>query len=106
MFVIRTVKPIRPGGSGLIVPASGGGGGGDVDLGNGWTMKNHASAGSADTNSVTTPAIDTTGATLLILVVGWAADIAQATPTDSKGNTWVTTSRYSGGGGFANTTLW
>src|SRR3990167_7216256 len=42
-------------------------------------------ASTAKTGSVTTDAIDTTGANLI--VIGLAGDITDA-PTDSKGNTW------------------
>src|SRR5262245_31953689 len=47
-----------------------------------------AKAGSADGHSVTTGAIDTTGATLLILVVGQESAVADCAISDSKGNTW------------------
>jgi len=42
-----------------------------------------------DVGGTTTPAIDTTGATLLIAVVSNLAGSAAASLSDSKGNTWV-----------------
>src|SRR5262245_1371613 len=81
------------------------GGSGTTDLGNGWTLLAHAAAGSSNTSDVTTYGIDTSRATLVVLSVGCATDAAADTPTDSKGNTWTGTTRYSGGGGFANVTF-
>ena len=88
-------------GAGFTVPPAGGGGG--TDLGNGWTMWAHTGAASANNNSVTTSAIDTTSADLIVVAVAWSVDEAPATVTDSKSNTWSGTTRYSGGsGGNAN----
>lgn len=53
-----------------------------------WSRIAGVKAGSGDGNSVTTGAIDTTGADLLIAVVGQESGVADITPTDSKGNTW------------------
>lgn len=48
----------------------------------------HVVAGSADTNNVTTGTLDTTGATLLVLVLSNYNAVA-TTISDSKGNTWT-----------------
>src|SRR5262252_36271 len=54
----------------------------------------------------TTAAIDTTGADLLVLGVGWyAAGGTLATPTDSKGNTWIALTAH-GPGQFATHRFW
>lgn len=50
------------------------------------TLLTHTGAGGLN-NDVTTSPIDTTGATLLVIVEGRAG--AVVTPTDSKGNTWT-----------------
>lgn len=47
-----------------------------------------AAAGSSNGSSVTTGAIDTTGATVFIIAIGQATG-APGTPTDSEGNTWT-----------------
>ena len=47
-----------------------------------------ANAGSVNQNDVTTSAIDTTGAKLIVIAVAHEAPSA-VTPTDSKGNTWT-----------------
>lgn len=61
------------------------------------------SAGSANTSSVTTAGIDTTGANLLVLVATTYAG-GGPTPTDSKGNTWTPLTRR--GAGDAEIQLW
>lgn len=48
----------------------------------------HVAAGSTDTNSVTTGALDTSGANLLVLVLGQESGVATSVITDSKSNTW------------------
>jgi len=52
-----------------------------------------ANAGSANENDVTTSAIDTTGAKLIVIAVAHQAASA-VTPTDSKGNTWTLRSNH------------
>lgn len=49
----------------------------------------NVAAGSSDSNDVTTGAIDTTGATLLVAYVAEKESTTDATLTDSKGNTWT-----------------
>lgn len=49
----------------------------------------HVSAGSTDTNSITTGAIDTTGADLLVAWVANETGLGGAALSDSKGNTWT-----------------
>ncbi len=64
----------------------------------------HTAAGSTNATDVTTSAIDTTGATWLIVVV---SDVdGTSVPTDSKSNTWVAlTGQTSGGAGPASARL-
>jgi hypothetical protein len=57
--------------------------------------------GSSNGNTVTTSAIDTTGATLLVLAVGAAAAYSSP-PTDSKGNTWTPRTTADRGAGVRN----
>lgn len=52
------------------------------------------SAGSTTANNVTTAAIDTTGATLLVVCVG---HLGAVTVSDSKGNTWTALTQGSRG---------
>jgi hypothetical protein len=52
----------------------------------GFQLVAHTGA-SLNTSPVTTPAIDTTGATLIIIAA--ADDVAPSVPTDSAGNTWT-----------------
>lgn len=54
------------------------------------SLVSHVGAHSTDTSNVTTGAIDTTGANLLILAAGFYPAITGVpTITDSKGNTWT-----------------
>src|SRR3990167_1389615 len=46
---------------------------------------------STNTNAITTDAIDTTGATLLVLGIASYAAVGPGTISDSKSNTWVAT---------------
>jgi hypothetical protein len=50
----------------------------------------HTTAGSLDANVVTTPAIDTTGANLLVVAVAQYLYTRTVTFTDSKSNSWTT----------------
>jgi hypothetical protein len=65
----------------------------------------HAAASASGSGTATTPAINTTGATLLIMM---AADYAQAstsdTRSDSKGNTWIPLQNCAAG--VNNVTAW
>lgn len=63
-----------------VVSAGGGGGGGWAQIGS------PVSAGSANGDNISTGPKDTTGATLIVIVVGASGS---QTPTDSKGNTWT-----------------
>ncbi len=56
----------------------------------GYTLLTHTKAPSSNTNDVTTPAIDTTGASLLIAAVGDFEQVTASVVTDSKGNIWTT----------------
>lgn len=53
-----------------------------------YSVIGHVTAGSATGNSVTTGALNTTGADLLVLVLGQESAAALCTISDSKGNTW------------------
>ncbi|MFM2357274.1 MAG: hypothetical protein RJA61_11 [Candidatus Parcubacteria bacterium] len=53
-------------------------------------------AGSSGGNNVTTGAIDTTGANLIVVVVSWYSGAAN-TLSDSKGNTWTALTAYAAG---------
>lgn len=53
------------------------------------SLVTHTIAGSTDESNVTTSALDTTGATFIAIWVVSSAAFADATPTDSKGNTWI-----------------
>lgn len=55
----------------------------------------HTSAGSGDTSAVTSPAIDTTGATLLVVVTARFGSTMSV--TDSKGNTYTALTDYLSG---------
>lgn len=70
------------------VDNTGGGGGGALLV--------SVKAGSSNGDSVTSSGIDTTGATLLVAVMGYGTG---ATPsfTDSKGNTWTAWTNQAGG---------
>lgn len=58
----------------------------------------HTSAGSSNGGvSVTTGAIDTTGASLLLAFVGDYNSVTASTVSDSKSNTWTALTTYSGG---------
>lgn len=65
---------------------------------------NHKSAASANTIVVTTAAMDTTGATLMVVSVGDYQVVAETTLSDSASNTWSQlTSRNDG---FARVITW
>jgi hypothetical protein len=54
----------------------------------------HVEAGSTGGSAITTGSIDTTGATLLVALVGSYAPDGAATVTDSKGNTWTRRTQF------------
>ncbi len=56
-------------------------------------LVNHVGAGGPGTN-VTTAAIDTTGATFLVVAVSNLTSVAAAAISDSKSNTWVPLTAY------------
>jgi hypothetical protein len=56
----------------------------------------HSVSGSTDNLQYTTPALDTSGANLLVVVVGLNADVA-ATMADSKSNSWSIAVQQTGG---------
>jgi len=53
-----------------------------------YALVTNVAAGSANGTSVTTGGVDTTGADLIVIVVGGGSSVAVA-PTDSKSNTWT-----------------
>lgn len=57
--------------------------------GGGIALIAHTGSASGDTSSVTTSAINTTGANFLVVAVSNFASASAATVTDSKGNTWT-----------------
>lgn len=61
--------------------------GGGTNLGGGWTLLSHTFAQGNATSAVTTSAINTTGADLLVVFLD--REIATGTLTDSKTNTWT-----------------
>jgi len=66
--------------------------GGTTDIGNGWCEIAKTVAGSANSVSVTTSAINTTGADLIVVVVSTYAAVEHFQSTDisdSKGNSWT-----------------
>lgn len=54
-----------------------------------WSLIANTGAGSTNNTSVTTPAIDTTGANLLVLCLHRYQGASENTISDSKGNTWT-----------------
>lgn len=54
-------------------------------------------AGGWSATGGTTTAINTTGANLIVLALGWYVGSATATVSDSKGNTWIALTDVSGG---------
>lgn len=70
----------------------------------GFSIVAHTAKGSTNALSVTSDAIDTTGATALYVAVAWYS-AGSTVLTDLKGNTWVASSNY-GGGGNANTKIY
>lgn len=66
---------------GSFFPQAAGGGGGIA-------LVAHTAAGSTDGVNVTTPAIDTTGSTLIVIQIA-QHDAHHGTLSDSKGNTWT-----------------
>lgn len=61
----------------------------------------HASAASVDSNAVTTGAIDTTGATLIVIMLGWQSGVASVLPTDNKANAWTPLTKPGTGAGHS-----
>jgi hypothetical protein len=62
-------------------PAGGGGGG--------YSLISNTADGNESADSVTTSAIDTTGANLIVISLAWyAGTTSNCTPTDSNSNTW------------------
>lgn len=70
-----------------------------------WTIVAHIGAMSADGASVTTPAIDTRNADLIILGCTTAAGTT-ASPTDSKSNVWTAIQQVNNGTGVRGTLLY
>lgn len=66
----------------------------------------HTIVQSTDTNAVTTSAIDTTGSTLLVMLISHQNGSGTGNPSDSKGNTWVLAVSDTGLGFNPNTYLW
>lgn len=60
-------------------------------------LVNHTSAGSSDTNNVTTSSIDTTGATLLVAWIVFDFTAAEPSFSDNKSNTWTSLTIQSDG---------
>jgi hypothetical protein len=58
---------------------------------------NHAAAAAVASNNAITAGIDTTGATLLVIAVSSYSVVSAPTVSDSKGNTWLPLTQYSGG---------
>lgn len=50
--------------------------------------------GAGQPSSITTPAINTTGATGLIIAVGWWDGVGNVSVSDSKSNTWAPVTKY------------
>lgn len=75
------------------IHGGGGGGGSPISL--------IASIGEPNTfdgnHNTTTDPIDTSGATLLVMAIPYFSGFPDATYSDSKGNTWVALTEYSGG---------
>lgn len=72
-----------------------------------YSFVNSVSAGSSDTANVTTGAIDTTGANLLVLNVVWSSAVGSVTISDSNGNTWFPlTAADSAGGSHVESQLY
>lgn len=68
-----------------------------------WALKAHAIAGSGGaSNTATTGGVDTTGADLIVLSIGYFSTGALGTISDSKGNTWTALTNHTNG---ANTSL-
>lgn len=63
-----------------------------------YALVTSTSAGSANANDVTTAGVNTTGATLIVLIVATNAGVAAPTPTDSKSNTWTSLTAQESGG--------
>jgi hypothetical protein len=59
---------------------------------NAWTLTAHNAAASANTTSVTSAAVNDTGANLVVVVVGWYEQVGgdSISVTDSASNTWGT----------------
>lgn len=68
-----------------------------------WALKAHAIAGSGgSSNTGTTPGVDTTGADLIVIAVGYFSTGTLGTISDSKGNTWTALANHTNS---ANTSL-
>jgi hypothetical protein len=67
------------------------------------SLVNHASV--SGLSSITTASVDTTGATLLVLVASDYGQAGAVTPTDSKGNTWTGLTQQ-GTGANARVRIW
>lgn len=63
-------------------------------------MSTFAIIGSDIVIGLTTPGFNTTGADLIVLIVGSGGGVPSGTPSDSKGNTWTALTGYGGGGGI------
>lgn len=69
-----------------------------INIPTGVTLLTHTSATGASP-SITTPAIDTSGASFLVVSIGYHTATGISTVTDSKGNTWIALTEF--GTGFA-----
>lgn len=66
----------------------------------------HTVAQSTNSNAVTSSAIDTSGASLLVLAINFIQTSGPGTINDSKGNAWVLATNVSAGSGQINTSLY
>ncbi len=76
--------------------------GGSIKL---FTLLSHTAAGSTNASSVTTGAIDTTGADLLIIAIGNVGGDATP-PTDSNGNSYTRAIVSDRGNGHGQSAIW
>lgn len=67
-----------------------------------YTLIGSVSAGSSAGGAITTGNLNTTGATLLVLAVGYYAPAGAASISDSKSNTWAALTVSTRGGGDAD----
>ncbi len=70
-----------------------------------WSLIAHIEAGSSDGNGFTTGAIDTSGASILVVSVN-DYDLGHATLSDSKSNTWTPLTSYISAAFNVRTTLY